>query len=90
VALSFPYGHDGRFATLQNVFEHYRNSRPRPAGTDPMLQNGIALSNFEIGQLTAFLHTLTDSTIMNNPAFLPEEQNRRQKQERDIHRNKGD
>jgi cytochrome c peroxidase len=55
-----------------------------------MLQNGIALSNFEIGQLTAFLHTLTDSTIVNNPAFLPEEQNRRQKQERDIHRNKGD
>ena len=90
VVLSFPYGHDGRFATLQNVFEHYRNSRPRPTGTDSMLQNGIALSNFEIGQLTAFLHTLTDSTIVNNPAFLPEEQNRRQKQERDIHRNKGD
>jgi cytochrome c peroxidase len=90
VALSFPYGHDGRFATLQNVFEQYRSTQPRSAGTDPLLQKGIPLSNYEIGQLTAFLQTLTDSTLINNPAFLPEEQNRRQKQERDIHRNKGD
>lgn len=90
VALSFPYGHDGRFATLQNVFEHYRQPRPRPAGTDPLLQKGIPLSNYEIGQLTAFLQTLTDSSIIYNPAFLPDEQNRRQKPERDVHRNKGD
>lgn len=90
VALSFPYAHDGRMATLQNVFEHYRSKEPRPAGTDPLLQKGIPLSNYEIGQLTAFLQTLTDSTLINNPAFLPEEQNRRQKQERDVHGNKGD
>lgn len=90
VALSFPYGHDGRFATLHNVFDHYRSAQARPAGTDPLLLNGIALSNYEIGQLTAFLHTLTDSSILYNPAFLPEEQSHRQKPQKDIHRNKGD
>jgi len=88
VAISFPYGHDGRWATLRNVFEQYRSKQPRNAGTDSLLKNGIMLSNYEIGQLTAFLYTLTDSTISNNPAFLPEELNRLQKQTRDIHQNK--
>lgn len=88
VAISFPYGHDGRWATLRNVFEQYRSKQPRSAGTDSLLKNGILLSNYEIGQLTAFLYTLTDSTISNNPAFLPEELNRLQKQTRDIHQNK--
>jgi cytochrome c peroxidase len=57
-------------------------------GTDSLLKNGIPLSNYEIGQLTAFLYTLTDSTLITNPAFLPEDLNRLQKQERDIHQNK--
>jgi cytochrome c peroxidase len=90
VGISFPYGHDGRWATLRNVFEHYRSKQPRPMGTDSLLKNGIPLSNYEIGQLTAFLYTLTDSTLIANPAFLPEELNRLQKQERDIHQNKRD
>lgn len=87
VAISFPYGHDGRWATLRNVFDQYRSKQPRPMGTDSLLKNSIPLSNYEIGQLTAFLYTLTDSTIINNPAFLPEELNRLQKQTRDIHQN---
>lgn len=59
VALSFPYGHDGRFYSVLDVLRHYRTS------------GQIPLSNFEIGQLTAFLNTLTDSSTLTNPAFLP-------------------
>ena len=59
VALSFPYGHDGRFYSVLDVLTHYRTS------------GQIPLSNFEIGQLTAFLNTLTDSSTLTNPAFLP-------------------
>ena len=59
VALSFPYGHDGRFYSVLDVLMHYRTS------------GQIPLSNFEIGQLTAFLNTLTDSSTLTNPAFLP-------------------
>jgi cytochrome c peroxidase len=58
-ALTFPYGHDGRYYSLLDVLNHYRSS------------GQISLSNFEIGQLTAFLNTLTDSSALTNPAFLP-------------------
>ncbi|GGA94422.1 cytochrome-c peroxidase [Puia dinghuensis] len=59
VAITHPYGHDGRFFSLLNVFEHYRKS------------GMIPLSNFEIGQLTAFLNTLTDTSFLKNPLFAP-------------------
>ena len=59
LALSFPYGHDGRFYSVLDVLMHYRTS------------GQIPLSNYEIGQLTAFLNTLTDSSTLTNPAFLP-------------------
>ncbi len=59
LALSFPYGHDGRFYSVLDVLTHYRTS------------GQIPLSNYEIGQLTAFLNTLTDSSTLTNPAFLP-------------------
>jgi hypothetical protein len=39
--------------------------------TDPLLNKKMALSNFEIGQLTAFLYTLTDSTFLKDPRFAP-------------------
>jgi cytochrome c peroxidase len=71
VALTFPYGHDGRFFSLMNVFEHYRKNMVADAHTDPLLKNRIGLSNFEIGQLTAFLYTLTDSVFIKDPRFAP-------------------
>jgi cytochrome c peroxidase len=57
-AITHPYGHDGRFFSLLNVFDHYR-------------KNGIPLSNFEIGQLTAFINTLTDTAFLHDPLFVP-------------------
>lgn len=69
VAITFPYGHDGRFFTLYNVFEHYRKNMIVSATTDSLLQKKLPLSNYEIGQLTAFLYTLTDSSFTHNPIF---------------------
>ncbi|MEN9686653.1 MAG: hypothetical protein RLZZ28_2439, partial [Bacteroidota bacterium] len=69
VAVSFPYGHDGRFFSIKAVLEHYRSTVQYSATVDPSMQNRLPLSNFEIGQLTAFLLTLTDSAFLNNPKF---------------------
>jgi cytochrome c peroxidase len=69
VILSFPYGHDGRFFTLYNVFEHYRKNMIESATTDSLLKNKLPLSNYEIGQLTSFLYTLTDTSFIHNPLF---------------------
>ncbi|WP_207495951.1 cytochrome-c peroxidase [Aridibaculum aurantiacum] len=69
VQLTFPYGHDGRFITLDHVMDHYRNGVVNGPTTDPLVKNKIPLSNFEIGQLKAFLYTLTDSTFIADPRF---------------------
>ncbi|GEO11203.1 cytochrome-c peroxidase [Segetibacter aerophilus] len=65
---TFPYGHDGRFFFLDNVLEHYRSGIKDPAA-DPIVRNGISLSNYEIGQLKAFLYSLTDTGFINNRHF---------------------
>lgn len=71
VAVTFPYGHDGRFFSLQNVYEHYRNRMVVMPNTDSLLLHKMPLSNYETGQLTAFLRTLTDTSFMKNPDFAP-------------------
>lgn len=69
VAVTAPYGHDGRFFSLIDVFNHYRGSKQVMEGTDSLLRNGIPLSNYEIGQLTAFLNALTDSSFLADKRF---------------------
>lgn len=69
VQLTFPYAHDGRFITLDQVLEHYRSGVVNGPTTDPLVRNRIPLSNFEIGQLKAFMHALTDSTFIADPRF---------------------
>ena len=69
IAYSAPYGHDGRFFSLMNVFEHYRSKMIVGATTDPLLQHKLPLTNYEIGQLTAFLYTLSDTTFLRNKRF---------------------
>lgn len=71
VAMTFPYGHDGRFFSLLTVFDHYRKNMVVTPHTDPLLKEKIPLSNFEVGQLTAFLYTLTDSSFLRDPRFAP-------------------
>ena len=63
------YGHDGRFFDILNVFDHYKNGVQKGPTTDPLIANGIPLSNYEIGQVTAFLMTLTDDAFIQNQAL---------------------
>ncbi len=69
VAVSFPYGHDGRFFSMMGVMEHYRKNMVIGPTTDSLMRNRLPLSNFEIGQLTAFLMTLTDSSFLKDKRF---------------------
>lgn len=71
VMVTAPYGHDGRFYNTSNVFEHYRNKMQPIKTTDSIFKNKMPLSNFQIGQLTAFLYTLTDTSFLKNPKFAP-------------------
>lgn len=72
VGLTAPYMHDGRFATLEEVVEHY-NSGIRPSATlnaNLRVQSGgLRLSAQDKADLVAFLHSLTDTTMALNPAF---------------------
>lgn len=72
VMVTFPYGHDGRFFSLMNVFDHYRRDLVVSATTDSLLQQKLLLTNYEIGQLIAFLNTLTDSVFLKNSMLAPE------------------
>lgn len=68
IALTAPYMHDGRFATLQEVLQHYsrlgelrRSDRSRRY--DRRLP-GVALSAAERAELVAFLGSLTDESFV--------------------------
>ena len=69
--LTAPYGHDGRFFSIMEVFQFYRKQIVNSPSTDSLLRKGLALSNYEIGQLTAFIRTLTDSVFINDKRFAP-------------------
>ncbi len=69
VAYSAPYGHDGRFFSLMNVFEHYRKKVVDDPTTESLLRHKMPLSNYEIGQLTAFLYSLSDTTFLKDTRF---------------------
>ena len=75
VALTAPYMHDGRLATLEAVVEHYRrgvqphpNLDPRLRGPDGVPRR-IALTDGEAAALVAFMRTLTDTALATDPWF---------------------
>jgi cytochrome c peroxidase len=63
---SFPYMHDGRIKDIYLVLEHYNSGVINSPATDPLVRNKIPLSNFEKGQLVAFLNALTDQNFIKN------------------------
>jgi cytochrome c peroxidase len=69
VYLTFPYGHDGRFNTINDVLEHYNTGVIQSATLDSSLRKGIALSDNDKFYLIQFLGTLTDSSFVSNPLF---------------------
>lgn len=68
VAVTGPYMHDGRIATLEEVVAHYNTGGAAHPNKSPILQP-LSLSAAEQQELVAFLHTLTDSTFISNPVF---------------------
>jgi len=73
LALTAPYMHDGRFATLEEVINHYSEGLVNSPTIDPLMksinQGGVHLMPSEKADLKAFLLTLTDTTIVSNPLF---------------------
>jgi cytochrome c peroxidase len=60
VSLTAPYMHDGRFASLDAVIDHYADASKDAAPRDPKLK-AISLSPEERGDLIAFLRSLTSA-----------------------------
>jgi cytochrome c peroxidase len=68
VAATAPYMHDGRFATLEQVVDHYaRGGTPGPSRS-PLVRR-FALTAEERCDLIAFLESLTDEEFLGNPDF---------------------
>jgi cytochrome c peroxidase len=67
VALTGPYMHDGRFATLEEVVAHYDHGLTRSETLDPNLAkhplDGLRLSEADQKAIVAFLRSLTDETL---------------------------
>ena len=77
IALTSPYMHDGRFATLEQVIDHYSS------GVVPHPNLGLAFADQDAGApksglkftaeqkagLLAFLKTLTDESFVSDPKF---------------------
>ena len=76
VALTAPYMHDGRFATLEEVVNHYNEGIQRSPNLDQVFISWdtgdaikLGLSESKKGALVAFLHSLTDEEYMHDPRF---------------------
>ena len=69
VEFSYPYMHDGRFATLQQVINHYTTSIQHSATLSPLLDKPIFLTANEKVDMVAFLLTLTDKEFLFNRAY---------------------
>ncbi|WKZ66796.1 MAG: cytochrome c peroxidase [Flavobacteriales bacterium] len=72
VALTAPYMHDGRFATLEEVVEFYNSGVQHSASLDPIMTKPgtgttLALTPQQKADLVAFLHALTDEAFVNDP-----------------------
>ncbi|MEM7084799.1 MAG: cytochrome c peroxidase [Bacteroidota bacterium] len=68
-----PYMHDGRFATLEEVIDHYSEGLVFSETIDPLMkkvaEGGVQLSEEDKADLKAFLLTFSDLEFINNPDF---------------------
>jgi cytochrome c peroxidase len=70
VAKTFPYMHDGRYATLEECLEHYNSKVSNSVNLDPLLQNqGIKMTSEEMNDIVKFLNTLTDYSFIYDKRF---------------------
>lgn len=73
VAITLPYGHDGRFSSITSVLDHYSSGIQNGPTLDPLLKNKIPLTNFDKFYLLEFLKTLTDSSFISDKRFAQPE-----------------
>ena len=75
IALTAPYMHDGRFATLEEVIDFYDHGIQAHPNLDPKLVGDdgeplrLNLTSMEKQALVAFLNTLTDQTLVKDEKF---------------------
>lgn len=76
IAVTAPYMHNGKFRTLEQVLDHYNGPIiMRAPGVDSVVRQGtnnlngtsLGLTADEKTAIITFLHTLTDSSFLNNP-----------------------
>jgi len=61
-----PYMHDGRIASLEHVVMHYNSGGAPSPNRDPGLKP-LGLSESEVYDLTIFLESLTDESVLRAP-----------------------
>ncbi len=74
VALRTHFMHDGRFTTLEEVVNFYDHGVNMVSNIDPLMTkpdkiNGLNLTEKKKQQLIAYLKTLTDSVMINDPKY---------------------
>ncbi len=73
IAVTAPYMHDGRFATLEEVVDHYNEGiHPSPTIDQALLataETGLFLTAEDKTDLINFLKTLTDEMYLENPEY---------------------
>lgn len=73
VGVTAPYMHDGRFQTLEEVLNFYRQGVNDSYNLDSKMENShrfnLNLTSSEQENIILFLHTLTDSSFLKNPDF---------------------
>jgi cytochrome c peroxidase len=70
IALTAPYLHDGSIPDLEAMLLFYQNGGGRGQGKDSRIRP-LFLSGGELEDILAFLKTLTDSSALSNPDYLP-------------------
>lgn len=66
VMLTYPYMHDGRLFSIRQVLDHYDEGIVQSETLDPLLQNGIPMTEDEKDAIISFLETLTDWELLDN------------------------
>lgn len=81
IAVTAPYMHDGRFATLEEVLDHYNHGIRMSRTLSPLIIEAsnedlatsqsvsLDLSDEESAAVIAFLHTLTDEEFLTDERF---------------------
>jgi cytochrome c peroxidase len=70
VEVTAPYGHDGRFATLDALIDHYSDNPIFDPNLGYMIPVGpLKFTASEKAALVAFLKTLTDGKCLTDPRF---------------------